>query len=99
MDHQTEASALESSIEAESQDIAALEKLESRILEIVEQLRVARRKQTLAEEEAAQLREQLEEKQRRIDELDAQQNETESNRGAVKQRIEALLERIESIEV
>lgn len=82
----------------DNQDVEALERLESRVLDMVEQLRDARGRQLAAEKETSKLREQLSEKERRIAELEARSDEGQSTRKVVRSRIESLLDRIETLE-
>lgn len=98
MKQATDQPALEDLLESENEDLAAFERLESRILEMVEQLRAARRAQAEAEKVAAHGKKLLAEKDKLIAELEERQAGAVSDRGAVKRRIEGLLERIESLE-
>lgn len=72
--------------------------LEARVLDMVEQLKEARSRQASAERDAAKLREEVNEKNKRIAELEARSAEGNSSRKAVRSRIESLLDRIESME-
>lgn len=82
----------------DNQDVEALEKLEARVLHMVEQLRDARGRQIAAEKEAEALRKQLSETERRVAELETRTDEGRSSRKVVRSRIESLLERIETLE-
>jgi chromosome segregation ATPase len=92
------ANPLEGLLGDDNQDVEALERLESRVLDMVEQLRDARTRQLAAEKETARLREQLSEKERRLAELEARSDEGQNTRKAVRGRIESLLDRIEALE-
>lgn len=81
----------------ESADLNSLEKLETRIVEIVEQLRSARELQQEAEQEAEKLRGQLDEKEREIEQLKVLASGADGTRGEVRRRIEGLLEKIEGL--
>lgn len=83
---------------ADAQQVSALEKLEGRILDMVEQLKESRRKLQAAEQEAADLREQLAQKERELSELRSESDEAASDRDEVRRRIEGLLDRIDSME-
>ena len=78
-------------------DINALEKLETRIVEIVEQLRSARELQHEAEQEAEKLRGQLDGKEQEITQLRTLTNGAEGQRSEVRRRIETLLEKIDGL--
>ena len=82
----------------DTENVTVLEKLEERIVQMVDQLQQSRRKQAAAEKEAADLREELAEKERELDELRATQSDAAGDREAVRQRIEGLLDRIDSME-
>ncbi len=81
----------------ETSDINALERLESRIVEIVDQLRSARALHQEVEQEAEMLRGQLEEKEREITQLRALTSGSDAQQGEVRRRIESLLERVEGL--
>ncbi len=83
---------------ADNQDVEALERLEARVLRMVEQLRDARSRQLAAEKEAARLRDELSERNKRIAELEARSDEGQTTRKVVRNRIESLLDRIEGLE-
>ena len=78
--------------------VSALEKLEKRILDMVEQLKESRRKQASAEAEAAELREKLNAKERELEKLQDETSEASADRDEVRRRIEGLLERIDTME-
>jgi|GEM_PF-2319612 len=80
------------------ENVSVLEKLEERIVDMVEQLKQSRRKQAAAEKEAAELREELAGKERELDELRSSQSDAEGDREAVRRRIEGLLDRIDSMD-
>ena len=83
---------------AEAQQVSALEKLEGRILDMVEQLKESRRRQLAAEEEAAALRKQLAAKEQELEQLQSQTSDAAGERDEVRRRIEGLLDRIDSME-
>ena len=89
---------LDGLLDEDNHDVEALERLEARILEMVEQLRDARRKQVAAEKESARLKEELAERERTIERLEALRDDGQQGRKAVRSRIESLLDRIESLE-
>ena len=78
-------------------DLNALERLENRIVEIVEQLRSARALQQEAEQEAEKLRGQLEEKELKISQMRALTSGSDAQQSEVRRRIESLLERVEGL--
>lgn len=78
-------------------DLNALERLENRIVEIVEQLRSARALQQEAEQEAEKLRGQLEEKELEISQLRSLTSGSDAQQSEVRRRIESLLERVEGL--
>jgi hypothetical protein len=82
----------------ETQDVEALDRLESRVLEMVEQLREARRQLAASEQEAARLREKLSEAEQRARAVETERTSTLAGRDEVRRRIEALIGRIESME-
>ena len=89
---------LEGLLEADSQDVEALEMLEARVLDMVDQLKEARARQLAAEKEAAKLRTEISDKNNRIAELEARSSEGQNSRKLVRSRIETLLDRIEALE-
>lgn len=89
---------LDGLLSEDSQDVEALELLEARVLDMVQQLRDARGRQQAAEQESVRLRAELAEKSAKLTELETLANEGQSSRKVVKSRIESLLERIETIE-
>jgi len=78
-------------------DLNALERLENRIVEIVEQLRSARALQQEAEQETENLRGQLEEKELKISQMRALTSGSDAQQSEVRRRIESLLERVEGL--
>ena len=78
-------------------DLNALERLENRIVEIVEQLRSARALQQEAEQESEKLRGQLEEKELEISQMRALTSGSDAQQSEVRRRIESLLERVEGL--
>lgn len=82
----------------EMQDVEALDRLESRVLEMVEQLREAKRQLAEAEKESARLREKLSEAEERGDAVEKERSRTLAGREEIRKRIEALIGRIESME-
>jgi hypothetical protein len=82
----------------ETVEVEALERLEGRILAMVEQLREARRLQAAAESETEKLRLALKESESRAEAAEAEKAETRSSSREVRRRIETLLDRIESME-
>lgn len=92
------APSLDGLLDEDNHDVEALERLEARILEMVEQLREARRKQLSAEKETVRLKDELAEKERTIEKLQAQRDDGQQGRKVVRSRIESLLDRIESLE-
>ena len=82
----------------ETQDVEALDRLESRVLEMVEQLREARRQLAASEDEAAQLRQKLSAAEERVRAVEGERTNTQAGRDEVRRRIEALIGRIESME-
>jgi len=81
-----------------AEDLAPLEQLEKRILEMVDQLREARRKQAAADQEIGRLRSALAEKEKQLERLNAAQEQVESGKREVRSRIESLLDRLDSVE-
>ena len=82
----------------ETQDVEALDRLESRVLEMVEQLREARRQLAASEQEAERLREKLSEAEQCARAVETERTSTLAGRDEVRRRIEALIGRIESME-
>ncbi len=82
----------------ETRDESALEKIESRILEMVEQLKESRRRAVAAEKEAAELREELADKERELEKLQSETSAAAGDQDEVRRRIEGLLERMDSME-
>ena len=89
---------LEQLLGEDNRDVEALERLEARVLEIVEQLRETRARQLAAEKDVELLRHELAEKDRLIEKLEAERSDDQTSRKAVRGRIESLLERVESLE-
>ena len=82
----------------ETQEVEALERLESRVLEIVEQLREARRQLAASEKETARLKEKLGEAEERVRAVENVRTNARAGREEIRRRIEALIGRIESME-
>lgn len=82
----------------ETQDVDALERLESRVLEIVEQLRETKKKLSDAEEQVESLREKLRLSEERAKTVETDRSRTQAGREELRKRIEALIGRIESME-
>lgn len=82
----------------ETQDVEALDRLESRVLEMVEHLREAKRQLAAAEDEAARLREKLRHAESRAETIDQDRSKTQAGRNEIRKRIEALIGKIESME-
>lgn len=82
----------------ETQDVEALDRLESRVLEMVEQLREAKRQLAASEQETARLRQKLMEAEERARTIETDRTSTLAGRDEVRRRIEALIGRIESME-
>ncbi len=82
----------------ETQDVEALDRLEGRVLEIVEQLREAKRRLAAAEQETERLRERLREAERRARTIDSNRTKTRADQDEIRRRIEALIGKIESME-
>ncbi len=78
-------------------EIGSLDKLENRIVEVVEQLRKAQELRLQAELEAEQLRGQLASKNRKLAQLQASAGSVEEQRGECRRRIESLLELVEKL--
>jgi len=89
---------LEGVIDRDQQEVAALDRLERRVIETVDQLRDARRRLAKAEEHAQALQKELSERDREISRLTATQEESEKSRRTVRTRLENLLERLDSVE-
>ena len=79
-------------------ELGPLEQLEKRILDMVEQLREARRKQAAADQEISRLRAAVADKEKQLERLSAEQAQVESGKQQVRSRIESLLDRLDSIE-
>ena len=82
----------------ETQDVEALDRLESRVLEMVEQLREAKRQLAAAEAAAAGLREKLSQAENHAQAIDQDRSKTKAGRDEIRKRIEALIGKIESME-
>ena len=82
--------------EPDSESLASLERLESRILNTIEQLRESRRRQAQAEENAAHFEGLLSGKEQEIERLTAEIEEIRSERREVTRRIESLLNQIDA---
>ena len=88
------------SMEADANGVDALQvldKLEGRIQGAVERLRTAQRERSEAEKEAARVKSLFGEKDSEIERLRVQVGELRSERDEVRSRIEALLEKIETL--
>jgi FtsZ-binding cell division protein ZapB len=88
------------SIEAGANGVDALQvldKLESRIQGAIGRLRTAERERSEAEKEAARVKSLFAEKDSEIERLLAQASELRSERDEVRKRVEALLEKIETL--
>lgn len=85
-------------LEEKGDDLAPLEQLEKRILDMVEQLQEARRKQAAADQEIGRLRSTLADKEKQLERLHAEQEQIESGKREVRSRIESLLDRLDSVE-
>ena len=83
--------------EPASEALASLERLESRILGTIEQLRDARRIQAEAEENAAKYKGQLDGKDQEIERLTSELEQARAERSDVSDRIESLLEQIDAV--
>ena len=82
--------------EPTSEGLASLERLESRILGTIEQLREARRSQAQAEEDASHYKGLLDDKDQEIERLTGELERARAERRDVSDRIEALLEQIDA---
>ena len=82
----------------ETQDVDALDRLESRILEIVEQLREAKRQLSASEQESRRLREKLAEAENRAKVIESDRTKTRAGRDEIRRRIESLVSKIEAME-
>ena len=87
----------ETAQEPTSEGLASLERLESRILGTIEQLREARRIQVEAEENAAAYKGQLDGKDQEIERLTSELEQARAERVDVSNRIESLLEQIDAV--
>ena len=87
----------ETAQEPTSEGLASLERLESRILGTIEQLREARRIQVEAEENAATYKGQLDGKDQEIERLTSELGQARAERVDVSNRIESLLEQIDAV--
>ena len=88
------------SIEAGANGVDALQvldKLENRIQGAIGRLRTAERERSEAEKEAARVKSLFAEKDSEIERLLAQASELRSERDEVRKRVEALLEKIETL--
>jgi chromosome segregation ATPase len=82
----------------ETQDVEALDRLESRVLEMVEQLREAKRQVAASEQETARLRERLSEAENRARAIESDRTSARAGHDEIRRRVEALIGRIESME-
>lgn len=78
--------------------LVALETLERRVQELLDQLRAARATRTSAKDELEALREKLADRDRKIDSLTAQLRNGQKLRDDVRQRVESLLDRVGEME-
>ena len=78
--------------------LAALETLERRVQDLLDQLRAAHATRTSAKDELEALREKLADRDRQIDSLTAQLRNGEKLRDDVRQRVESLLDRVGEME-
>ena len=79
-----------------SEGLASLERLESRILGTIEQLREARRRQAQAEEDASRYKGLMDDKDQEIERLTGELEQARAERRDVSDRIESLLEQIDA---
>ena len=84
-------------VRSEAEDIGPFDELERRVLGLVEQLREARTAKVQAELEAERLRDQVRERDTQIVVLKGELR-SDSTRGAVKRRVEALLRKVSELE-
>jgi hypothetical protein len=82
----------------ETQDVEALDRLESRVLEMVEQLREAKRQLAASEQETTRLRVKLTEAEERVRSIESDRSSARAGRDEIRRRIEVLIGRIESME-
>ncbi len=83
---------------SDGEDFKPLETLESRIEDAIERYRSAQQGQQAAEQEAGRLQEIVSEKEEQIVRLTRDLAEVQAERDRVRSRIEALLQRLETIE-
>ena len=79
-------------------DETAFEELEQRVLQLVTELKEAKRREALAVDEATELKVALADKDRVIERLRAARGKTERGREAIRKRVEALLVRVEKLD-
>ena len=82
----------------ETQGVDALDRLESRVLEMVEQLREAKRRLAEAEQESVRLREKLKQAENRAEAIETDRKKWRAGRDEIRRRIEGLIGKIESME-
>jgi DNA repair exonuclease SbcCD ATPase subunit len=82
----------------ETQDVEALDRLESRVLEMVEQLRETKRQLAAAEQESSRLREKLSQAESRAQATETDRARARAGQDEIRRRIETLIGRIESME-
>lgn len=82
---------------AESGETAALDQLETKIIAIVEQLKESRTLRERAEARAAELEKKVGELEETANQLRRQNSAADQVQKSVRNRVESLLERIESI--
>ena len=87
----------ETLIAAETEETAALDLLEAKIIAIVDQLKEARTLRERAEARAAELEGKISHLEESVNQLRSQNSAAEKVQKSVRSRVESLLERIESI--
>lgn len=85
-------------LDEEAEDLAPLEQLEKRIVEMVEQLRDARRQQAAANQEIEQLRNALADREKQLERASDEHAQMESGQREVRSRIESLLDRLDAVD-
>lgn len=85
-------------LDERAEELAPLEQLEKRILDMVEQLREARRKQAAADQEIGRLKAALADKEKQLEKFQTEQAQVETGKREVRSRIESLLDRLDSLE-
>lgn len=82
---------------AEPDETAALDQLETKIIAIVDQLKEARTLRERAESRAAELEGKISKLEETVNQLRSQSSAAEKTQKSVRNRVESLLERLESI--